>query len=205
MFMKKIVVPGELVAEGNVRPQEGVYVYNHKIYSEYLGVSYLSESGVKVVPLNGKYAPRVGDVIIGRVVSNDAFTYLLDVNSFLKCVLSKRDLENVLEVNDVILLKVNDVNEIKDISVELISKLFKGTILEINPKKVARVIGKSQSMLLTIEKYTKTKVTVGANGYLYVIGENIKLVQETLEKIDEYSHVDNLTNKIEEFLQKVTN
>jgi exosome complex component RRP4 len=111
----------------------------------------------------------------------------------------------VLEVNDVILLKVNDVNEIKDISVELISKLFKGTILEINPKKVARVIGKSQSMLLTIEKYTKTKVTVGANGYLYVIGENIKLVQETLEKIDEYSHVDNLTNKIEEFLQKVTN
>lgn len=201
--MKDIVVPGELISTENKKVQGGIYQIGDNLYSQYLGIVYDSDLGMKVVPLNGKYVPKVGDVIVGRVISDDPFTYELNVNSYVRCVLSKRDVENPLQVTDVILLRVVDVNEIKEISVELISKLFNGTLLYISPKKVPRVIGKSKSMLEVIEKYCGVKLTVGANGYIYVVGKNTKLVEETLAKIDQYSHVDNLTNKIEGFLNKI--
>jgi len=202
--MKNIVLPGELVATENKKNLGGVYKKENKLYSQYLGIVYDGDLGIKVVPMNGKYIPKVGDVIVGQIVSDDPFTYMLDVNSYTRCVLSKRDLENVLLVNDVVLLRVVDVNEIKEMSVELVSKLFKGSLNFINPKKVARVVGKSKSMQEVIEKYTGTKITVGANGYIYVIGQNLMLVKSTLEKIDQYSHVENLTIKIEDYLKKET-
>ena len=202
--MKRIVTPGELVTKEDKKMLSGVYKDAEGIRSEYVGVVYDNDIGIKVVPLKGKYSPKVGDVIIGKVITDDPFIHLIEVNSHKMGVIPKRTLEGYLNVNDIALMRVTVVNEVRDFDLEFMKKLYGGTLLEISPKKVARVIGKSRSMLEMIQKYTDTRLSVGGNGLIYVVGGNIALVKEVLEKIEEYSHVDNLTDKIEEFLKSKT-
>ena len=203
--MKHIVVSGEYISDSDKKINEGVYRKDGKIYSLYTGVLYDNEFGIKVVPLNGKYASKIGDVIIGRVVSEENFFFVLDVNCPKTITLSKREVDLTLNPEDYLLLRVTSVNEVKEIAVEIISKLYNGNACSINSKKVPRVIGKSKSMLSLIEKYSESKVVVGANGYVYILGGNVELVKKALDKIEKYSHVDNLTSSMEEYLEKITN
>jgi len=200
--MKRIVIPGELITTENKKLLSGVYKDKEGIKSMYLGVVYDSDFGVKVVALKGKYEPKIGDLIIGKVAVAENFYYLLDINSYKYVNLSKRDIRAYLDKNNLVLLRITDVNEIKDISVEFVNKLQNGFLLQVDSKKIPRVIGKAKSMLNIIEKYTNTKLVVGNNGYIFVIGDNVEKVKKVLEKIERYSYVDSLTDKIENYLKK---
>ncbi len=198
--MKVVVAPGEFVASDLPNNAEGVYKMPNGYYSKYLGIVCESEFGLRVVPLNGRYFPKAQDIIIGKVISNDNFSYGVDINAFKQVNLSKRNLESQLSVSDVVMLKVTDVNEVKDVSVEFVKKLYGGEIFEIGSKKSARVVGKAKSMLNLIEDTTKSKLTVGSNGYIYAVSGNMAVLSNILAKIEEYSHVDNLTEKMTVYL-----
>jgi exosome complex component RRP4 len=65
---KEIVVPGELVAEGmDYIPAVGTFREGDKIVSSLLGLVNLSGRLIKVIPLSGRYIPKSGDVVIGKV------------------------------------------------------------------------------------------------------------------------------------------
>lgn len=196
--MKRVVVPGEKIEFSN--GIEGSYTKDGNYYSKYFGILQESENGVKIMPISGRYFPKSMDLIVGKVVSNDNFSYGVDINSFRNVNLSKRNLESSLSVGDLVLLKVLDVNEVRDSSVELVKKLYGGELIEISAKKSARVVGKSKSMLSLIEDATKSRITVGSNGYIYAIGGDLDLILKILHKIEVYSHVDNLTEKMQLYL-----
>ena len=200
--MKQIAIPGEVIEKGNKRILSGAYKDGDEIKSMYVGVVYNNDLGVKVVPLGGRYEPRVGDVIIGHVTKDNPFIYEVEINSYKKAVLPKRTMDRItVNVGEIILLKIISVNEVKDVDVEFMSKLYNGVLMNISSKKIARVIGKAKSMLELIQKYTETRLSIGANGNIYVLGDNTERVRDVINKIDEYSHVDNLTDKIEDYLK----
>lgn len=215
---KEIVTPGEKISDKTEPIIGGAYAKDGKIYSLYLGVLYKSPYGILVVPLEGRYAAKEGDTIIGLVIQEDNFGYILDTKSYKYPYLSKRALERErssfgnrhaeekqkekpFSLGDIVLARVLGVNEVKDVNLEVVYKLNGGVLLEISSKKVPRVIGKHKSMLSVIEKYSGSHVTVGANGFLYVKGGKQDVVAKALELIKKYSPVDNLTNKIETYLK----
>lgn len=196
--MKTIVVPGELVNEKSVKGN-GVVISNNKTYSEYVGVLY-NEKYLQVVPLNGKYLPKTEDVVIGYIEQLDINGYICNVNSYKSVYLHKNGLSKKLNLGDIVLAKISSVNEIKDFGLEIKGILRDGILMNINAKKVPRVIGKNKSMLELLQKYSKSNIRVGANGYIYVVGGNYLIVKDALEIIEKYSHVDNLTEKLNKYL-----
>ena len=83
-------------------------------------------------------------------------------------------------------------------------KLKGGRIIEVNPHKVPRIIGKQGSMVMMIKDATKCNITVGQNGLIWIDGEpmNELLALQTIRKIEKESHMSGLTDKIKEYLEK---
>jgi len=89
------------------------------------------------------------------------------------------------------------------------SNLFKingGLIIDVEPSKVPRIIGKKGSMISLLKKYTKCRIFVGQNGRIWIDGDDddIKLITNTIDIIVNNSLSFGLTNKIEELLKKDT-
>lgn len=201
--MKSIVTPGEVISDKPEHIVSGAYLKDGKTFSEYLGVLYSTPQGIQVVPLQGKYSPKIEDTIYGVVLVEDNFGYIVDIKSYRYPYVSKRSLDRMtFTVGDIIFAKVISVNEVKDVGLEVISKQTGGVLLEISPKKVPRVIGKHRSMLSVIEKYSQCQIFIGANGFMYVREGKPEVVSKALELIEKYSPVDNLTDKIDEYLSK---
>lgn len=198
---KTIVVPGEIVSD-KLEQGNGIYANDKNTVSKYVGVLY-SENDLQVVPLNGRYIPKEGDQIIGLVKQVDVNGYILDIKSFRYPYVHKRSIKTELKPGEFVLCQVYSVNEVKEISLDIQAKLEDGFVLEISPKKVPRVIGKHKSMISMLEKYSGCKMLVGANGYIFCQDGKQDVLQNALEVISKYSHVDNLTEKMDTYLQKM--
>ena len=198
---KTIVVPGELISDKAERGS-GIYTENEKTYSKYLGVLYQGED-TQVVPLNGKYTPKEGDQIIGMITAQDMNGYILDVKSYHMPYVHKRSIKTELKPGDLMLCQVIGVNEIKDMTIDIQAKLEDGILLNVSAKKVPRVIGKHRSMITLLEKFSGSKILVGANGNIFIQDGKPSIVKNALEVISKYSHVDNLTDKMNIYLQKM--
>src|SRR3990167_716567 len=89
---KSIVVPGEEVAVGmDFLPTEGVYRDGEKLVASRLGLLSVDGRLVKLIPLAGKYLPKRGDVIVGKVVDVLISGWRIDINSAYTAMLSMKD------------------------------------------------------------------------------------------------------------------
>jgi exosome complex component RRP4 len=158
--------------------------------------------GDKFVPLKGHYLPRVGDYIVGIVKDQRFSGYLLDLNSAYEGSLSSKELREEFELGDVVAAEVVEVNEVHDATLGRPRKMFGGEILEITPVKVPRVIGRAGSMLAIIKQFTRTDVSVGKNGRLYLTGGNTALASLAVLKICREAHVAGLTDRVTAFLRE---
>ena len=158
--------------------------------------------GDKFVPLKGHYLPRVGDYVIGIVKDQRFSGYLLDINSAYVGSLSTKETREEFELGDVVSAEVVEVNEVHDATLGRPRKLFDGEILEIVSVKVPRIIGRAGSMLAIIQQYTRTEVSVGKNGRLYLKGGNTALASLAVLKICREAHVSGLTDRVTAFLRE---
>ena len=77
-----IVIPGELLAEGfDFLPSGKAFREDEKIFASTIGVASVKGRVIKVIPLAGKYMPRKGDVVIGKVVNISHSGWILDIDS----------------------------------------------------------------------------------------------------------------------------
>ena len=83
-------------------------------------------------------------------------------------------------------------------------KINGGHIIDVEPSRVPRIIGKKGSMLSLIMKYIRCRIFVGQNGKIWVDGdaEGIEKVIQTIYKIENESTTVGLTSRIEEMLKK---
>ena len=196
---KRIVLPGDVVSDAGKR-MDGCYVQNGKTFVSV--VSMLQDD--KVVPLKGKYLPLSGDYVVG-IVSEERFSgFTIDLNSPYEGQLSSRDLRDPVRVEDVLFIKINFVDEVNNPVLSEPRRLYGGQIIEIEPTKVPRVIGRNSSMVTMISDYTGTEIFVGKNGRLYIKGENPGVAIEAILKICRESHTSGLTDRIKQFLENST-
>ncbi len=82
-------------------------------------------------------------------------------------------------------------------------KLNGGQIIEIQPIKVPRVIGKKGTMISMIKKYTGCRIIVGQNGRIWIDGntDGVEKATRAIRKIEAEAHTKGLTIRIEKLLK----
>ena len=217
---KDISVPGETLAMGmDILPGAGTYRDGEKIVANRLGLAMIEGRTIKLIPLSGRYIPKTGDTIICKVIDVGFNGWRLDTNSAYSAMLSMKDatsefiarganLTQYYDLGDYIVCKIVNVTSQKLIDVTMkgpgLRKLKGGRLIEVNPNKVPRIIGKQGSMVLMIKDAAKCNISVGQNGLIWIDGEPINelLAIQTIRKIEKESHTSGLTDKIKEYLEK---
>ncbi len=193
---KKIVVPGELVFDSPKRV-EGTFIENGKTFAS--TISLMQED--RVIPLKGRYLPKLGDLVVGIVKEEKFNGYVLDINSPYEGQLNARESRETFELADVVSAEIIDVNEVHEAVLGRPRRLWGGEILDIEPVKVPRVIGRNASMLTTLRQYTRTDILIGKNGRIYLKGGDVALATLAILKICREAHLSGLTDRITAFLQ----
>jgi len=215
---REIVIPSQLL--GDVKEKKagrGTFVENGKIYAEVLGVLSPSKEYINVVPLKGRYDPIRDDFVIGIVIEAMSSSWLVDINAAYPALLHVNEVpwdvdfgetEKYLNTGDTVMSKVLQVDQEKKLQVTLkdrnLYKVKGGYMIEVEPSKVPRIIGKKASMISLLKKYTNCRIFVGQNGRIWIDGDEsgVKKVIETINMIEKEALSYGLTNKIEELLKK---
>ncbi|MEM2075726.1 MAG: exosome complex RNA-binding protein Rrp4 [Zestosphaera sp.] len=218
-----LVTPGDKLAEGDfkVLTPTTVYKVGTAYYSSVVGFLELNaqEKSVRVIPLEGFYYPKVGDVVIGIVSDIGLTGWELDIKAPFPGVLhavdflgrpinpTKDNLKDILDVGDVVVGKVEVFDRARDPVISTKGKEFGkatgGALVDINPVKVPRLIGKKGSMQSLIESETGCKLIIGNNGRVLVKCENKQhedIAVRAIRKVENEAHISGLTDRIKEFI-----
>jgi len=215
---REVVIPSQLIGDIHKnKAGHGTFVENGKIYAERLGVLSKSSDYINVIPLKGRYDPIEEDFVIGIVEEALQSGWLIDINAPYPALLHVNEVpweiefgetEKYLNHGDSIMAKILQVDVTKKIQVTLndrnLYKIKGGQIIDVEPSKVPRIIGKKGSMIALLKKYTRCRIFVGQNGRIWIDGDNegIEKVLQTLKKIEDEALSYGLTNRIEAFLKK---
>ena len=217
---RKYVIPGDVVTTGPFRPEQNVILEGNKIISTTIGISEIYDDSVKVIPLTGKYIPKINDLVIGKVISHTSLSWELDINSCYVGFLPAQDvfgrdfsahadeLTSKLKSGDLVAARIANFDRTRDplvtISDRDLGKIDSGDLVKIAPSKVPRLIGKRGTMIQTIEMATNAAITIGQNGWVVVSCESpegLLKAKKAIKMVDEQAHVANLTDQIKEMLE----
>ena len=219
---KSIVVPGEEVAVGmDFLPTEGVYRDGEKLVASRLGLLSVDGRLVKLIPLAGKYLPKRGDVIVGKVVDVLISGWRIDINSAYTAMLSMKDatsefiargadLTRYFTFGDYIVTNIVNVTSQNLVDLTMkgpgLRKLSEGRVITVAPNKVPRIIGKQGSMVGMVKDATGCRITVGQNGIVWLQCEPSQeaLAVAAIRKVESESHISGLTERIKAFLDDET-
>jgi exosome complex component RRP4 len=225
---RSMVTPGEVIAEGEFTIGTNVYRDEKKIISQVIGLVTIKDNQISVVSLKGKYIPRVGDLVIGKVTDVSLSTWVVDIASPYPGILRpasslnkrfdpvKDRTSKIFDVGDVLVAKVFTYDRTRDPQLTLrndsrqgpgpyLGKLIGGRVIEVSPSKIPRLIGRRGSMISTIKQYTNCRMIVGQNGRVWFKGNSFEeeyLILQAIQKIDREAHTTGLTDRIKEFLEK---
>jgi exosome complex component RRP4 len=218
---RKYVIPGDVVTTGPFRPEQNVILEGNKIISTTIGISEIYDDSVRVIPLTGKYIPKINDLVIGKVNSHTSLSWELDINSCYVGFLPAQDvfgrdfsahadeLATKLKTGDLVAARIANFDRTRDPLVSIsdrdLGKIDSGDLIEISPSKVPRLIGKKGSMIQMIEEATDAAITIGQNGWVVVSCESpegLLKAKKAIQMVNEQAHVANLTDQVKEMLDK---
>ena len=219
MNENQFVLPGDVIVTGDYRPEQNVILEGNRLMSTATGFSEIKDDLVTVTPLTGLYTPKTDDLVIGKIVSHNALSWEVDINSYYSGILtasdifgkdyspSRDDLSLKLKTGDIILARIANVNSrdpLITITGENLGKIDSGELIKISPTKIPRLIGKHGSMIQTIEASTNATITVGQNGFIVVSCDETNGLLKALaaiRMIDEQAHLVDLTDKVKKMLE----
>lgn len=220
---RTLVFPGDHLATGAYMVGRGAFKEGDKIFSSVTGLLSVKLEGnrivVGVIPLEGKYVPEIGDIVIGTVTKEMFMCWGVDIGAPCEATLHigetpyqeqyeivEGEEKPVIPVGSTILAKVIGIDETNSVWLTIaekgLKKLHRGTIVELTPSKIPRLIGRHGSMINTIKRITGCEIVIGQNGRVWVNGdlEMIRLVTEAIEQIDREAHTTGLTDRIKDIL-----
>ena len=218
---RQLVVPGDLIAEGDYIAGDNTYKEKDKIYASRLGIVEYETKKVDVVALRSFYVPRMGDVVIGTITEVGFNGWMVDINSPYPALLrasdvlsrpfkpQKDDLPQVLDAGDLVVAKVVSYDRTHDPQLTVaepgLGKITRGQILKVTPTKVPRIIGRKGSMISMIKQETGCNIILGVNGVVLITGKTLEdeqLAMMALQKIEAESHTTGLTDRITQMLKE---
>jgi exosome complex component RRP4 len=221
---RQLVVPGDLIAEGDYIAGENTYKEKDKIYASRVGIVEYETKKVDVVALRSFYVPRMGDVVIGTIMEVGFNGWTVDINSPYPALLrasdvlsrpfrpQKDDLPQVLDAGDLVVAKVVSYDRTHDPQLTVaepgLGKITRGQIVKVTPTKVPRIIGRKGSMISMIKQETGCNIILGVNGIVLITGKNLEdeqLAMMAILKIEAESHTTGLTDRITQMLRQEKN
>ncbi|MGA2971635.1 MAG: exosome complex RNA-binding protein Rrp4 [Candidatus Bathyarchaeia archaeon] len=213
---KKLVEPGELLAEGPYFPGENTYRDGTKIFSSRVGLAEVIGNKLIVVPIKGAYIPRLDDIVVGRVTDIGMSGWQVDIDSPYPAMLpasetplqhgrdnGRRDLGHIYGVGDLMIAQVIAFDRTRDPLLTTkgrgLGKVTTGHVARITPAKIPRIIGKQGSMITMLKKETQTDIIPGQNGVILVIGRNPdheRTAVESIYMIEREAHTTGLTDRV---------
>jgi len=217
MSENQFVLPGDVIVTGDYRPEQNVILEGNRLMSTAIGFSEIKDDLVTVTPLTGLYTPKTDDLVIGKIVSHNALSWEVDINSYYSGILtasdifgkdyspSRDDLSLKLKTGDIILARIANVNSrdpLITIIGENLGKIDSGELIKISPTKIPRLTG---SVIQTIEASTNATITVGQNGLIILKCDNstgLKKSIASIKMIGMAQHDANLEQKIQNILDE---
>ena len=217
MSESQFVLPGDVIVTGDYRPEQNVILDGDRLMSTAVGFSEIEDNSVTVAPLTGLYTPKTDDLVIGKIVSHNALSWEVDINSYYSGILtasdifgkdyssSRDDLSLKLKTGDIILARIANVGSrdpLITIIGENLGKIDSGEVVKISPAKIPRFTG---SVIQTIEASTNATITVGQNGLIVLKCDNstgLKKVIASVKMIGIAQHDANLEEKIQNILDE---
>ncbi|MHA2054598.1 MAG: exosome complex RNA-binding protein Rrp4 [Candidatus Hodarchaeales archaeon] len=222
----QLVIPGEVLARGpDVKVAGGVYRRKSgeetEIIASMIGLVKIRQKNIGIVPLEGCYIPLEGDIVIGRIVRVGITSWNVDirgpyvgalrVNSVLDRDFDslRETLDSVLTVGDIIKAQITYFDRTRDPVLTLqgrgLHKITRGRLIEVDPVKIPRIIGKKGSMIQLLKNMTNAQIIVGQNGRIVISAANIgieNLVIKAIHKIETEAHTTGLTDRIRVYLEE---
>lgn len=213
--IREIVLPGELLGEG-LKAGIGTYKEGNNVYASQVGIKNIRSGYANVIPINGRYMPKVGDQVIGIITDVGPTYWMVDINSPYPAPLHVNevpwkvdfgDTARYLNIGDTVLVTVSNVDEVKHVQVSMLTqgqrRINTGFLVEVTPSKVPRMIGKGGSMIAMLKNLTHCRMFVGQNGRIWIDGEPDAMVvaAEAVELIEREAHAFGLTERVKEFLE----
>jgi exosome complex component RRP4 len=218
---RQLVVPGDLVAEGDYIAGDNTYKEKDKIYASRVGIVEYETKRIDVVALKSFYIPRMGDIVIGTITEVGFSGWMVDINSPYPALLrasdvlsrpfkpQKDDLPQVLDAGDLVVAKVVSYDRTHDPQLTVaepgLGKITRGQILKVTPTKVPRIIGRKGSMISMIKQETGCNIILGVNGVVLITGKTLEdeqLAMMAILKIEAESHTTGLTDRITQMLKE---
>ncbi len=218
MIERKKVIPGDVIASGNLRYGPFIEKNGDDLVALRVGLAEVGRDGVKLNPLTGPYLPRTDDEVIGKVVDVNGFGWVVDINSCFDGFLpasfvfgrefspATHDLSSKFKVGDMIGARIESFERSRDPQLSIrgqgYGKVDAGEIVKISPTKVPRLIGKRGMMINSISERTACDIRVGQNGVVVVNGpvESIQKAVTAIKLVDREAHAADLAAKVEQYL-----
>jgi exosome complex component RRP4 len=223
----QLVIPGEVLARGSrVKAAGGVYRKKvngeTEIIASMIGLAKIRKNNIGVVPLEGCYIPLEGDFIIGKIIKVGITSWNVDIRGPYVGTLRvgsvldrdfdslRESLDRILNVGDIIKAQITYFDRTRDPVLTLqgrgLRKLTHGRLIEVDPVKIPRIIGKKGSMIQLLKNMTNAQLNIGQNGRIVVSANDVKtenMVIDAIRKIEAEAHTSGLTDRIREYLEEV--
>jgi len=220
MSQEQFVLPGDIIVTGDYQPEQNVILEGDRLMSTAIGFSEIKDDLVTVTPLTGLYTPKTDDLVVGKIVSHNALSWEVNINSYYPGILtafdifgkdysaSRDDLSLKLNTGDIILARIANVNSrdpLITITGENLGKIDSGELVKISPAKILRLTEKNGSMIETIEGSTNATITVGQNGLIILKCDNsagLKKAIASVKMIGMIQYEVNIEDKIQNILDE---
>ena len=217
MNQNQFVFPGDVIVTGNYRPAQNVTLDGDRLISTAIGFSEINDNSVSVIPLTGLYSPSVDDLVIGKVISHNALSWEVNINSHYPGILlasdifgkdyspSRDDLSLKLNIGDIVLARIANIGSrdpLLTIVGENLGRIDSGELIRISSTTIPYL---TDSVIQTIEASTNANITVGQNGLIVLKCDNstgLTKAIKSIKMIDMIRNSDSIEEKIKNFLDE---
>ena len=213
MNQNQFVFPGDVVATGNYKPEQNVTLDGDRLISTAIGFAEIKDDLVTVTPLTGFYSPNIDDLVIGKIISHNALSWEVDINSYYSGILlasdifgkdysaSKNDLSLKLNIGDIVLARIANMGSrdpLITIVGEKLGRIDSGELIKISSTTIRYL---TDSIVQTIETSTNATITMGQNGLIVLKCDNSTGLTKAIASIQMIGMIRN-DGSIEEKIQK---
>ena len=217
MNQSQSVLPGDIITTGNYRPDQNVILDGDKLISTAIGFSETKDDSVSVIPITGFYTPSVDDLVIGKIISHNALSWEVDINSYYPGILlasdifgkdyspSRDDLSLKLNIGDIVLARVANMGSrdpLITIAGENLGQIDSGELVKISSAIIPQL---TDSIIQIIEEHTNANITVGQNGLVVLKCDNSTGLTKAIKSIKMFGMMpnnDSIEEKIKKFLDE---
>ena len=217
MNQSQSVLPGDIITTGNYRPDQNVILDGDKLISTAIGFSETKDDSVSVIPITGFYTPSADDLVIGKIISHNALSWEVDINSYYPGILlasdifgkdyspSRDDLSLKLNIGDIVLARVANMGSrdpLITIAGENLGPIDSGELVKISSAIIPQL---TDSIIQIIEEHTNANITVGQNGLVVLKCDNSTGLTKAIKSIKMFgmmSNNDSIEEKIKKFLDE---